>query len=854
MGGTVVILHDLWKDRLVATKVDDTGLAVMVRLDFSLPALNVDSRALKFSVVGSYVLPQSKVGGEYTMWQRLQGYLAGRGAARISPREYIEAKTSSWVAKAKKVSAIVMLVGDLNGSMEAGKRGSRDIRSWVRGMGLCSPLTTALLPGKDYHTFFRDGVGVSRVDYALHTPLPSGFTVSEIGTHNHCSMVVFDHRPVWLGLSFPVGYVALAPSCLQDVPKRVDLSLDDKKTVGKYQVKMTKICGALFPPGNVVELSSETSSKVLAVLATKSLFVAGKVGKFVLKGRLHAQCRLKRSRFKDGFSPQMRVVQDAMYVVLKIRSGLKRSQRRGRKTGWGADAYLRFVRPLVARWVVRAHEALDLLPGKKGIGSLKLKKGRVSLDPRSLTTMPFRRVSLDSLAYMARSLRGMLHGRERRLLRSRMSKRVAEMQKKLETGKLRDVISALTQGGKRRGHFDWSRIKRPDGTYTSDRVQIAEELGEHAVRQHSAPADLDPVAREIHASDTLWRELSRGDPVEFPSDTNIPSAHLIGLRKICQRKVSLEVSAELERVMALPVTVEDFTGAIKSAARDRAPGPSGLTINMVKGWPPDVLLAVHGLLETMWNEKYVPEWWKDRLMHIIPKKDQEMTFKNMRPIGLLEVLRKLWSGVIVRRIMAVWEKHGALHKSQHGYRWLNGTETALVRLMDAVENAREKGDPLYCVLYDIKAAFDSVDRNLMRLAWTRLGVPDSVVQWLTELDHGGLVFPKTPYMMDNMEPRDPMDIISTHDSHILQRSDIGVSTDRGVVQGGTESTVAWVAVFDMVLSWLMLMVRLRTLRTLMIFSRSRGMWKSFRRKQISCRRSVLSLASGLPLIKLKLFD
>ena len=309
------------------------------------------------------------------------------------------------------------------------------------------------------------------------------------------------------------------------------------------------------------------------------------------------------------------------------------------------------------------------------------------------------------------------------------------MQKKLETGKLRDVINALTQGGKKRGHFDWSRIKRPDGTYTSDRVQIAEELGEHAVRQHSAPADLDSIAREIHTSDTLWRDLAEGVPVELPADTAIPPAHLPGLRDLCRRKVSPEVTAELERVMALPITLEDFAGAIKSATRDKAPGPSGLTINMVKGWPPDVLLAVHGLMEAMWREKYVvPEWWKDRLMHIIPKKDQEMTFKNMRPIGLLEVLRKLWSGIIVRRIMAVWEKHGALHKSQHGYRWLNGTDTALVRLMDAVESAREKGDPLYCVLYDIKAAFDSVDRNLMRLAWTRLGVPDSVVLWLTELD------------------------------------------------------------------------------------------------------------------------
>jgi hypothetical protein len=60
------------------------------------------------------------------------------------------------------------------------------------------------------------------------------------------------------GLSVPVGYIALAPSCLQDAPKRVDLSLDDKKTFGKYQVNQD-VCGTLFPPGHVVELSSETS-------------------------------------------------------------------------------------------------------------------------------------------------------------------------------------------------------------------------------------------------------------------------------------------------------------------------------------------------------------------------------------------------------------------------------------------------------------------------------------------------------------------------------------------------------------------------------------------------------------------
>jgi hypothetical protein len=122
-----------------------------------------------------------------------------------------------------------MLVGDFNGSMEAGKRGS------VKGMGLWSPLTTALLPGKDYyHTFFRDGVRVSRVDYALHTHLPNEFTVSEIGTHKHCSMMVFDHRPVWLHMmriqhpqltigSTAVGSSAGTPSSQHNPTSFIDL-------------------------------------------------------------------------------------------------------------------------------------------------------------------------------------------------------------------------------------------------------------------------------------------------------------------------------------------------------------------------------------------------------------------------------------------------------------------------------------------------------------------------------------------------------------------------------------------------------------------------------------------------------
>lgn len=50
----------------------------------------------------------------------------------------------------------------------------------------------------------------------------------------------------------------------------------------------------------------------------------------------------------------------------------------------------------------------------------------------------------------------------------------------------------------------------------------------------------------------------------------------------------------------------------------------------------------------------------------------------MRPISLFEVTRKLWLGIISRRITAVWDAFNIiLGPTQHGFRSKHGTETAL---------------------------------------------------------------------------------------------------------------------------------------------------------------------------------
>ena len=55
-------------------------------------------------------------------------------------------------------------------------------------------------------------------------------------------------------------------------------------------------------------------------------------------------------------------------------------------------------------------------------------------------------------------------------------------------------------------------------------------------------------------------------------------------------------------------------------------------------------------------------------------------------------------------------------------------------------------------------------------------------------------------MADHIDPK-TLEELSQSDGSFLQHPDMGFSANRGVTQGGTESTVAWIVIFDMILCW-----------------------------------------------------
>ena len=103
--------------------------------------------------------------------------------------------------------------------------------------------------------------------------------------------------------------------------------------------------------------------------------------------------------------------------------------------------------------------------------------------------------------------------------------------------------------------------------------------------------------------------------------------------------------------------------------KDKSPGPSGVTNNQMKRWNETTSRTIFELSNIMWEHHSVPQFWQDMLMTLLPKISGNDLSKS-RPISLFKNIRKLWAGMVSKRVQSIWHKYNVLHPKQHGFRCL----------------------------------------------------------------------------------------------------------------------------------------------------------------------------------------
>ncbi|GBC03989.1 hypothetical protein RclHR1_05440007 [Rhizophagus clarus] len=161
-----------------------------------------------------------------------------------------------------------------------------------------------------------------------------------------------------------------------------------------------------------------------------------------------------------------------------------------------------------------------------------------------------------------------------------------------------------------------------------------------------------------------------------------------------------------------------------------------------------------------------------------PQTDKfEYNMFNIRPIALLEVVRKIFTKFINTQFTDILQDHNILCNTN--YCGLKGKSTASsIRLINnIIEDAKENSKELWIVFQNISKAFDSISLDFLELALNCIGLPHHTVRCIINLFKGRNVQVTTAF----------------RPSSIFQAED-------GIDQGDSLSPLLWKIYYDPLLT------------------------------------------------------
>ena len=196
-------------------------------------------------------------------------------------------------------------------------------------------------------------------------------------------------------------------------------------------------------------------------------------------------------------------------------------------------------------------------------------------------------------------------------------------------------------------------------------------------------------------------------------------------------QLSTEDCEELEQ----DFSIDEVKQALAEAKIVSAPGPSGQTISFFKLIFMHVpILMTQALNQLVFVPKLISDdgfkWIQERKVIYIPKKPSPQTPGDYRPLSMLEVLYKIPSRILARRLTRILPKLIGPH--QHGFMPQKGIQEPSLLATHMIEEANKYGKPLQLVSFDIEKAFDKVGHKVIVQALRAFGIPETIVQALRQ--------------------------------------------------------------------------------------------------------------------------
>ena len=119
------------------------------------------------------------------------------------------------------------------------------------------------------------------------------------------------------------------------------------------------------------------------------------------------------------------------------------------------------------------------------------------------------------------------------------------------------------------------------------------------------------------------------------------------------------------------------------------------------------------IINTCLSSGEYPAPWKHSIIHPIHKAGNQSAASNYRPISIVPAFPKLIERIVQRQLYAYMSDNHLFSSSQHGFRSLHSTETALLTVSDHILSAIDHQKLTLLCLIDLSKCFDVIDHSLL---------------------------------------------------------------------------------------------------------------------------------------------
>lgn len=172
-----------------------------------------------------------------------------------------------------------------------------------------------------------------------------------------------------------------------------------------------------------------------------------------------------------------------------------------------------------------------------------------------------------------------------------------------------------------------------------------------------------------------------------------------------------------------PIQINDFKNLLAGTKSKSAAGEDGITYSVLKLCADNTVSKICDVLNQCLEENVFPKQWKSAKVRMLPKPQKDHSKAvSYRPISLLSCLGKILERYIYIYLIKELNGKKFFKDIQAGYSKGRSPQEHLFRLTQSIMNGFKKRDCTVGLFLDVKAAFDSVWKNGLKLKIKKIGL------------------------------------------------------------------------------------------------------------------------------------